>query len=367
MDTHFYVFPAVRGIQAGREYYIAMCPLKLIPKIFLFDEEEIPPELRAQRNLNRARIPDLTRYLVDNPKNYVFSALTSSVDGQVEFIPVEEKGEFSNLGQLKISMSARFLINDGQHRRAAIEECIRINSDLGDETISVVFFLDEGLKNSQQMFADLNRHAVRPTRSLSVLYDHRDELSKLTIDVSNTVDIFQGMTETEKTTISNRSRKLFTLSSIYQGTSALLGKSKHAKVNERERKLAIEFWHEISKHMNDWTLAKEGKISSAELRRDYIHSHALIIHVFGIVGRSLITKDPDTWQDELAKLRSIDWRRTNSDLWEGRATIGGKVSKARTNVILTTNHLKNVFALELTEEEQNIEDQFLKGRNVPLL
>ena len=28
-----YTFPALRGIQAGREYYVAMCPLKLLPRI----------------------------------------------------------------------------------------------------------------------------------------------------------------------------------------------------------------------------------------------------------------------------------------------------------------------------------------------
>jgi DNA sulfur modification protein DndB len=60
-------------------------------------------------------------------------------------------------------MSSRFLINDGQHRRAAIEEALKVRPEFGDETISVVFFIDAGLENSQQMFADLNKHAVRPT------------------------------------------------------------------------------------------------------------------------------------------------------------------------------------------------------------
>lgn len=39
-----YTFPALRGIQARREYYVAMCPLKLLPKIFLFDEGSLPPD-----------------------------------------------------------------------------------------------------------------------------------------------------------------------------------------------------------------------------------------------------------------------------------------------------------------------------------
>jgi len=47
-----------------------MCPLKLIPKIFLFDENEIPPELRAQRVLNRARVPEIAKYIAENPHEY---------------------------------------------------------------------------------------------------------------------------------------------------------------------------------------------------------------------------------------------------------------------------------------------------------
>jgi len=35
LDTAVYSFPAIRGIQAGREYYSAMVQLKLIPTIFL--------------------------------------------------------------------------------------------------------------------------------------------------------------------------------------------------------------------------------------------------------------------------------------------------------------------------------------------
>src|ERR1700728_766354 len=80
-----YVFSALTGVQAGRDYYVAMCPLKIIPKIFLFDEEELPPELRAQRTLNRARVPEIGRYVIENPQEYVFSAITASVDGEVGF------------------------------------------------------------------------------------------------------------------------------------------------------------------------------------------------------------------------------------------------------------------------------------------
>lgn len=83
MDSAAYVFPAVRGTQAQREYYISMVPLDVMSKIFQFADEDLPPEIRAQRILNKSRIPEIRDYILSNPDSYVFSALTVSVDVSV--------------------------------------------------------------------------------------------------------------------------------------------------------------------------------------------------------------------------------------------------------------------------------------------
>src|SRR4051812_29988257 len=166
-STFSYTFPAIRGIQAGREYYASMCPLRLLPKMFHFDDEELVPELRAQRSLNKARVPDISRYILENKDSYVFSAITASIDGEVQFDPVgKDSLSTFRMGTLTVPMDATFVVNDGQHRRAAIEAALASAPDLGEETIAVVFFVDHGLQRCQQMFADLNRHAVKPSASL---------------------------------------------------------------------------------------------------------------------------------------------------------------------------------------------------------
>jgi DNA sulfur modification protein DndB len=357
-DSFSYVFSALKGKQAGREYYVAMCPLKLIPKIFLFDEDEIPAQLRAQRAINRARVPEIARYLIDNPREYVFSSITASMDGKTTFTSLD--GDGSSLGKLVVPMTARFIINDGQHRRAAIEEALKEKPELGDETISVVFFMDGGLRRSQQMFADLNKHAVRPTKSIGILYDLRDPLSQLATKLIAEVAWFNNLTETEKTTISNRSIKLFTLSGIYQGTRALLNKSAKGQVSPEEAALAIEFWNEVGKHLKEWQLAKDRMVAAAELRRDYVSAHGLALHALGILGSSLIGSDHKRWKDRLKGLEKIDWSRSNSKLWEGRALIGGRVSKAQNNVLLTACVLKRAINVPLSPEEQRVENNYLK-------
>ncbi|MCW3996512.1 MAG: DNA sulfur modification protein DndB, partial [Candidatus Bathyarchaeota archaeon] len=221
-DGNNYTFIALRGIQAGREYYTVMCQLSSLPRLFMFDEKQLPPTQRAQRQLNRSRIPAICRYILEDPKNYVFSSITASIDGRVEFIPFSKQGAASKVGHLIVPQSARFLINDGQHRKAAIEEALKKMPEIGSEHISVVFFVDGGLKRSQQMFSDLNKHALRPTMSLSILYNHRESLSRLTKKICDQVPVFNGRIELEKSSISNRSLKLFTLSSLYQATKYLL-------------------------------------------------------------------------------------------------------------------------------------------------
>ena len=47
IDTFSYTFPVIKGIQSGREYFVAMIPLRLIPQLFIFNEINIPPKVRA--------------------------------------------------------------------------------------------------------------------------------------------------------------------------------------------------------------------------------------------------------------------------------------------------------------------------------
>jgi DNA sulfur modification protein DndB len=353
-----YVFPALKGVQAGQEYFAAMCPLKLLPRLFQFDGADLPPELRAQRTLNRARIPEIASYITNNRTSYAFSAITVSVDGDVRFDPAYEIDGNAAVGSLWISMTTRFVINDGQHRRAAIEAALEEEPALGDETITVVFFLDKGLERSQQLFADLNKHSVKPTKSLGVLYEHRDPVARLARDLAQRVPPFKGLTETEKTTISNRSLSLFTLSAIYQATAALLAKRAGDPVSKQEATVTERYWSAVAEVIPEWRLASTREVRSADLRRDYVHAHGVTLQALGIAGNRLLASNSNPSPSHLAALAALDWRRANRDLWEGRAMTGGHMSKARQNVRLTANLIMQVLGLELTAEERQLEAAF---------
>src|SRR5919109_2192185 len=216
-------FPVIRGNMGGRHYYSLLIPLSEIPHLFKFDDwEECTPELRAQRVLNKVRVPDITKYILDNEDRYLFSSITASYSCPVKFIPSAENGE---VGTLEMELeNVEFIINDGQHRCAAIAAALKENPALGKEKISVLLFETESPDRLQQMFSDLNRFVQKTSKSLGMLFDRRDNLSALTMDLAEQVDVFRDMVDKEKVTIPLRSPKLFTISALYEANDELLGR-----------------------------------------------------------------------------------------------------------------------------------------------
>ena len=187
-------------------------------------------------------------------------------------------------------------------------------------------------------------------------------MAQMAQQVADSVLVFKGMTEKAKATISNRSTKLFTLSSIFHASCDLLGKTKAKKVTEKEKDLVISFWNEVAKFIPEWQLAAQKKISPSELRRDYIHAHGIALRALARAGVDLVCQSPTVWKKVLVRLRELDWLRANSQLWEGRAMIAGKISKAHNNIILSANLIKKTLQLSLNPAEEQVEQEFAKGR-----
>jgi len=353
-----YKFPAVRGIQAGNEYYICMVPMKLLSKIFINEEETVSPEFRAQRKINEYRIPEIKNYILNNRNNYVFSALSASIDGDFCF---EDKDNIG-YGILNISMDSTFLINDGQHRKAAIEAAMLEDPSLGEESISIVFFKDKGLAHSQQMFTDLNKHAVKSSNSLSNLYDSRDQVAVITRNVIENVLFFKMFTDKERDILGKNSSNFFTLNNIYKANLKIIKKDTCSKKDEE---FLIEYWNELSKNIIEWQEVINKSMSKKDLRENYILTLAITLNAFGRLGRYFYDNPEIDMYKYLKNLSKIDWLRSNRQLWEGRTIRdNGKVMNTDEAVVLTCNKIKSIIGLELSREEMVKEKIYLEKNNV---
>lgn len=348
-----YRFPVVKGVQAKREYYIAMVPLGMIIKLFPSEEEYVLPEYRAQRKLNMTRIPTISKYILNNRENYVFSALAASIDGKFKFIPTSENAD---LGILEVSMNAVFLINDGQHRKAAILEAIKEDESLVDETIPVVFFEDQGLSRSQQMFTDLNKHAVKTSNSIAELYDSRDPLAVITRDVVSQNTFLNAYTDKEKDILGKYSSNLFTLSTFYNANKRIL---RGVNLTGETSEFLTQYWNAVCAHILPWQELLKHQVSKIDLRENYIITQAVMVQVLGKLGNYFLLHSNVCIEEVLPLLESINWRRDSSDWVNRTIRPNGRMINSEEAITLTCNVLKNHLSIPLDQYETDKEQTFI--------
>ena len=322
-----YEFPAIRGQMGSREFYVILLPLSVVPTIIASPRgEQLPPEVRAQRKLNERRIPEITKYILDNEDDWLFSSLTASFNEDATFEPLDKANP--DVGILRLPLTTQLLINDGQHRRAAIKNALMEDPTLGSQTISVVLFPSESLERNQQMFSDLNRTVQKTSRSLNIMYDHRDPLNQITMAVAERVPLLDHRVEKEALSLAIRSAKFITISSLYDMIGQFLGPISDGMADSQIQALedeTVEYLNHLTEVLPQWDEVALGHLRPAEARTEFINAHAVFFFAIGGVGHYL--RDSNNMQ-ALGNLADIDWRRTNKE-WQGICMLGPDIVTRR--------------------------------------
>jgi hypothetical protein len=189
------------------------------------------------------------------------------------------------------------------------------------------------------MFSDLNRTVKVTSKSLNILYDHRDLLGQLVLDAVERVSVFRNMVDKDRVSLPLRSPKLFTLSAVYDASRELVGV---VTLENQDKKAEIinNYWEAVGANIRQWKQVQKGELRPSELRSEYVHSHAVVLWGIGAMGRTLIQEYPTNWQSKLTRLSDIDWRRTNKE-WQGVCMQGTDVVNRRQSRKDTASFLKN--------------------------
>ena len=345
-------FPAMEATIGQRTYYACVMKLAVIPKMFTFtDWSEFTAEDREQRVLNKNRIPDIARYILDNEDGYLFSSITASYKCSVRFEPLNNA---DGLGFLEMDFQeANFVINDGQHRCAAIHHALKENPAIGEESISVLLFPYENKARVQQMFADLNRYVVKTNNPTNILVDHRDTLGRVTLEMCEKVPAFQGLVDKEHQSLPARSEKMFTLYALYDATKELLADKAHTADGGFDELVsgAVDYWVTVSQFMPDWLKVRNREMRPIELRQENISTHSVVLRALGGVGAELSKHHPSDWKDRLAGLTAIDWNKRNRD-WENVCMVANSVVANRQARLATKAYVKHKLGLLTSEAEE---------------
>ena len=280
MSEFCFEIPAVRGIQAGREFFTINAPFGVLQRLVAFDTGNVLT--RSQRDVNPTRAKKVSQYIQDNLDTYVLTSLTGVINERPEFI----ESEHANVGLLKVSMDSEILLFDGQHRTTGIIDALKNTVELRSHNIPLMLFLDMTLGERQQAFSDINGHTVKPSTSISDTYNQRDDLPKLVVEMSNELAVFDGLVDFERNVIGKSSDYLFPVKTLKDATARLLGVKANAKLTEEQREIAREFWQACAKPLL-WQAFRCWEETADAFRAGYISSHGVFLNALGVVGRCI--------------------------------------------------------------------------------
>ncbi|WP_422451936.1 DNA sulfur modification protein DndB [Endozoicomonas sp. ALC066] len=342
--------PAIRGVQGSRPMYSVNMPMRLVDRFLQLTEESLPPELRAQRVLNKKRAEAIGWYLKDN-HNYVIPALTlmlkedPDVSPSKLFTPAGEEGQLANVGSLNLPMGCKLMVADGQHRRAGIIEALKMGANIEHDTVNVTIYPYPDLKGAQTMFHDINANAKKITGSLLDLYDHKDPWAYLAKTVAEKV--FPDRVEMEKGSVGKQHNKLFTLYHIkkalkvFTGGQLLEPPEGEEVVNERHTTLmsAGFLFHLAAQNIDTWNPSCKGDLSWS--REDEVCGHSVFLEGVAEMLKYFIDRPDKQAREKLTRLK--DFRFDKND-WEGVCVLDGRMMKTREHVLRTAAVLyKHVF------------------------
>ena len=348
-------FPALRGLMGDQEYFIAISTVGEATRTVQYVEEvddwggETPPELKLQRKLNIQRVErEMVPYLIEN-RDHFYGALTVEVRPAPDTEPGEAPINFEvnqtfpgniQFGVVMLDGSESLYALDGQHRLKSLEIAIRQQPQLAREQIALILMPYRGIRNSQTLFSDLNRYARAPSKSMSLLFTHREAMARVTKRLCGAVPLLQNRVNMETTTLSRNAKQFITLSTLYEMTRTMLGRTDDGQEFDEVAALTelVSIWDVLVEAIPQWRFVVNNEEHPAYLRQQYLNMHGVCQQAIAIAVSKVRTQSPNAWERIVVDgLRELDWRLANHN-WDGIALHGGRVNN-------TTTSIRNLAAL----------------------
>lgn len=347
--------PAIHARLGDLEYFVSVVTFGEAARLVEYVERadnwtsETPAELKLQRKLNLQRVErEMVPYLLAD-KDHFYSALTVEIRpapyagelGGVNFAAQQSYPGGLEFGMLTLDGTECLYALDGQHRLKSIELAIRLKPELAREHIALILVPFHSIARSQTLFSDLNRYAKGPSRSVSILFTHRESLARIAKTLAHVVPLLRDRVNLESTSLSANSRQFITLSTLYEMTRSLMGRDVADDDPNEEayvRDLS-DVWAVLTTSITEWELVATGKEHPAYLRQRYLSMHGVAQQAIAVAVAKARRSEAEDWRIVLTRFKEIDWRLINTE-WEGIALHGGRVNNTTTSVRLLSEVLE---------------------------
>ncbi len=359
--------PAIRAKVGQTEFFSTVLTFGEAAHLIQYVEDidvwtpETPSELKLQRKLNTTRVEkEMVPYLTGADDRFysaltveIRSALTEKGPKPVNFKRDEEIPGGVEYGKLTLDGTESLYALDGQHRLKSIELAIREKPDIAGDHIAVILVPHVDIEQSQTLFSDLNRYARNPSRSISLLFAHRDPIARVSKALAQSVELLKDKVNMESTSLSVNTGHFITLSTLYETVKALLPDNWPTNPTDSEVAKQVdaqaEVWQHLVGNVNEWKMVKEETEHPAYLRQKLLNMHGVGQRAIVNAVARLRSESKRDWRKRLVGLSSIDWRIENSE-WQNVAVQGGRVNNTSTSVKLLSAAIEKKLGLKIDPE-----------------
>lgn len=376
--------PALKGRLGGVDFFTIVVSLGKLSRYIEDTDPNLPTKLRQNRRARPARYAEIARYIIENPDEYRFSAITCTYGKEGTSKPLAwrpadpdapEGSPHQMIGELTLDQGDPLIIVDGQHRLGAIRKAIEKEPDLRNESIALVLFPYLDIKANQQLFSDLNRTAKKTSKSLDVFFNHREALNRVVQKVVEKVYVFKDRVDVENVSAAKSSTNVFTLAGVYQASKPMakaasiagLAQDELEAGNEQDELKArieaeyvdflVDAWEFIAEQFPEWGRVASGEMSIAEHRQEYLHWNSGVVssigEFVGVAMRQRGTNWKDTVKVALTHPNNGNWRRDIIG-WQGLVLAGEQVLPRSAVRIQLIAYLKLKGGLELTDSDKRV-------------
>ncbi len=343
----------------------------------------------VQRNVSRSRVKKMADYLEERilkEERYVIPpVMITMLPGReaedvkpykyddpdhVSCIPYNNSTNRKNDEVLK--KGTVVVINDGQHRVEAIKLLMKRSREKAGkkskkpkrpelhqkvmegyrdaELVAQVHavFMAEGM---QQIFADINANASKPSKSISMFFDKASGLYASIAELIEESDVLRGRTDIQKNVPGGKSPNVFSMATVTAAIRELFPeKTKKDPLTEGEKELALDVF---DKHSHLWETSEE--MTAERLRAESLAPHAVYIQGLFKFTRGLIEHHPDTWKDVIEQTparRAVDSTMVNRCVG---TDMNLRILAGAENVRLVSARLKQLHKIPLSPDEHEAE------------
>ncbi|MFU8851502.1 DNA sulfur modification protein DndB [Micromonospora sp. SL1-18] len=312
------------------------------------------PRMATNRPMDTAHVRAISKYLVENERNYILPPVTLNVRS-VPAIHIPRGNFATTVGFVVIGDETKFSVTDGQHRLAAImkasESLTDPDSTFMSDSVSVVIVVEPELPRIHQDFADAAQTKQIPA-SLLAAFNTREPLNRVLTKIVDGSRLFEGRIDETSKSLSKNSPAIFLLNQVrgmvkellfrdYALSESSIPARSNQVIGSIERQDAfvertLSMMEILTEHMTPWRAIAELPTSGGpanqviDYRKHYINMTATGLVIIGHVAYEIEKNQDPAWRTAryLDLASKVDWRR-DAEIWQGTIISGDKISTTR--------------------------------------